>query len=144
MAQNDYQDDASILGEDRLFRRVHVTQLVRDDDTGLARVSSGAFKDKELSINIESVLSNAGVAVEACVHNHKAHKLVSITAADGRRFNQAVCRDSLPGDASHCLVYGPKNAKPVREGLRAAAKWVIPKIAPRFEEIEAEGRLDLT
>jgi len=140
MAQNDYQDDASILGEDKLFRRVHITQLVRDDDTGLARVSSGVFKDRELSINIESVLSNAGIAVEACLQTHRTHKLISITAEIGRQFNQAVCRDPLPGDVSHGLVCGSKNTKSVHEGLRTAAIWEIPISAPLYEEVEAERR----
>lgn len=95
MSQPVYDDDLSIRDEERLFRRVHVAQLVRDDDTGLVRVSSGVFKDKELSINIESLLVGAGNSAEACLQNHKAHKLISITAGDARRFDQTVCRDPL-------------------------------------------------
>jgi hypothetical protein len=55
-----FQDNASISDEERLFRRVHLLLLVRDDDTESVRVSSGAFKDKELSVNIESTLAAAG------------------------------------------------------------------------------------
>jgi hypothetical protein len=135
-----YQDDALIRDGERLFRRVHLTQLVKDEDTGLARVSSGAFKDKELSVNIESVLANAGNTAEACLQSHKAHKLISITAGNARQFNQAVCRDPLLGDPSHGLVCGSKNRSSIHDGLRAAAAWVIPPIAPPYDEIEAEKR----
>lgn len=93
-----YQDDASICDQDRLFRRVHILQLVKDDDTGLARVASGVFKDKELSINIESVLTDAGISSEVCLAKYKTHKLVSITAGDARQFTQAVCHDPIPDD----------------------------------------------
>lgn len=114
---------------------------MRDDDTGLARVSSGVFKDKDLSVNIESTLTNTGGSAETCLHNYKAHKLISITAENARQLNQAVCRDPLPGDLSHGLVYGSKNARNVHDGLRAMAAWVIPASAPRHEDILAEKRI---
>jgi hypothetical protein len=138
MSERLYQDDATICDGERLFRRVHITQLVRDDDTGLARVSSGVFKDKELSINIESVLSDAGSSAEACLHNYKTHILISITAGDARHFCQAVCYDPLPNDPSHGLVYGSKNKTSIHNGLRAAAVWAIPTTAPQYADIETE------
>lgn len=139
MSQPDYQDDASIRDNERLFRRVHVSQLVRDDDTGLARVSSGAFKDRDLSVHIESILTGAGESAATCLRNHKSHKLLSITAADARRLHQAVCHDPQPEDPSHGLVFGSKT-RSVQQGLRAAAAWVIPVAPPAYDEIESERR----
>jgi hypothetical protein len=136
-----FQDNTSIRDEERLFRRVHILLLVRDDDTGLARVSSGVFKDKDLSVNIETVLMDSGGSAESCLHDSSAHKLISITAQNARQLNQAVCRDPLPDDLSHGLVYGSKNARSVHDGLRAVAAWVIPAGAPRYEEIEAKRRI---
>lgn len=130
-----FEDNTSIRDEERLFRRVHNSQLVRDDDTGLARVSSGVFKDKDMSVNIESVLLDSGGSAESCLHDPKIQKLISITAQNARRLNQAICHDPLPGNLSHGLVYGSKNARPVHDGLRAASTWVIPASAPRYEEI---------
>jgi len=135
-----YQDDLSIPDEERLFRRVHLMQLVRDDDTGLARVSSGVFKDKELSINIESVLVSTGKSPALCLQSHNAHRLISVTAGVARQFSQALCCDPLPNDLSHGLVYGLKNKGSIHDGLRVASAWVIPTAAPRYEEIEAEKR----
>ena len=135
-----YQDDATIRDEERLFRRIHLRLLVRDDDTGLARVSSGAFKDKELSVCIESVLIENGRTSELCLQNYYAHKLMFITAGQARQFNQAVCHDPVPDDPSHGLVYGSKNNPKTYNGLCCAATWVIPNSAPRFDDIEAERR----
>jgi hypothetical protein len=136
-----FQDNKSIRDEERLFRRVHIRQLVKDDDTGLARVSSGVFRDKDLSVNIESVLIDLAGSFESCLHDSNAHKLISITAQNARQVGQAVCRDPLPTDLSHGLVYGSKNARSVHDGLRALAEWVIPTGAPPFEEIELERRM---
>jgi hypothetical protein len=138
MSEQVYEDDPSIKNEDRLFRRVHLAQLVNDDDTGLVRISSGVFKHKELSVNIESSLLNGGSSIETCLCGHQAHKLVFITAGNARRFEQAVSRDPLPNDPSHGLVVGSKNKRSIHDGLRAAAEWVIPPSAPTCEDIETE------
>jgi hypothetical protein len=134
MTPPDHQDDASIRDEERLFRRVHITQLVKDEDTGLTRISSSVFKDEELSVNIESALRMAGMLIEACLQNYNAHKLISITAGNARQFNQIVCRNPVPGNPSHGLVCGSKKSRRIRDGLRAAATWV------RHEDIETEKR----
>jgi hypothetical protein len=126
-----FQDDVSICDEERLFRRVHPTHLVRDEDSGTLRVSSAAFKDEELSVNIESILKLDGSAPEACLRKHPNHRLVAITAADARKFSQAVCRDPLPEDRSHGLVYGLKKKPSIHQGLRSAAIWVIPSSPPK-------------
>ena len=136
-----YQDDVSIRDDERLLRRVHIALLVRDDDTGLARVSSGVFKDRELSVHIESVLKEIGRSAESCLQNCNTLKLVSITAGNARQFNQAVCRKPIPNDPSHGLVYGSKNNPKIQNGLRAAAIWVIPNTAPLYVDIETEKRI---
>jgi hypothetical protein len=140
MSQPSRLDDVSIENEEKLFRRVHLSLLVRDEDTGLARISTGAFKDKELSVHLESVLTKVGLRPESCLRDHHAHKLISITARDARSFNQAVCRDPLPEDVSHGLVCGSKNNRKIQEGLRSAATWIIPTAAPNYDEIETERR----
>jgi hypothetical protein len=141
MTPPDYQDDTSIRDDERLFRRVHLTQLVKDEDTGLTRVSSSVFRDKELSVNIESALVTAGIPVEASLQNYNTHKLLFITAGAARRFDQAICRNPLPENPAHGLVYGSKSSKHIQNGLRTAAQWAIPATAPRYEDVEVERRL---
>jgi hypothetical protein len=60
MSLPDFTDDPSIAESERLLRRIHLKQIVKDEDTGLARISSGAFRDKELSVDIEKVLVSHG------------------------------------------------------------------------------------
>jgi hypothetical protein len=142
MSLPDRQDDLTIGNEERLFRRIHLTQIVKDEDTGQARVSTGAFRDKELSINIESVLLRNGDAIAACLRNHQGHKLVSFTVGQARQFQQIVCPDPEPPEnLSHGLFCGSKNSRRVLEGLRDAAQWVIPAQAPSNEDISREQRL---
>jgi hypothetical protein len=135
-------DDPTILDQDRLFRRVHLRQIVKDDDTGQARVSTSAFKDRELSINIESVLLENVETAEACLRNYRTHKLVSFTAGQARTLMQTVSRDPEPPDnLSHGLVCGSKSSRRVHEGLRDFATWVIPAQTPSYADIAEEKKL---
>lgn len=140
MCQRVYPDDPTLSDEERLFRRIHLKQLVIDDDTGLARISSSAFRDTELSINIESVLQSEGKTASACLKDNSAHKLVSITAGAARQHHQTVCRDPDPlhNNLSHGLVCGSKKERQVQQGLRDSADWVIPSRAPTFTNVLAE------
>lgn len=129
MCQSARQDDPTITDGDRLFRRIHPKQLVRDEDTGSLRVSSGAFRDRELSVNIESVLHVNNQTAADCLFNCSQHVLVCFTAGQVRDCQQIVCRDPLPLNPSHGLVLGSKSHG-VADGLRRAAVWVIPTQAP--------------
>ena len=104
---------------------------------------SAAFKDKELSINIESILIKGGDTVEACLHNHQGFKLASFTAGQARQLQQIVCSDPKLGNASHGLVCGPKSSKRVYGGLRDSAQWVIPALAPQYDDMSRK-RTDKT
>jgi hypothetical protein len=139
MCERDYPDDPTLGDAERLFRRVHITFLVPDDDTGLARISSGAFRDIDLSINIESILQSEGKGAGACVARYPTHRLVFINAGAARQHQQSVCRDPDPlhDNLSHGIVWGPKN-KHVRDSLRDLADWVIPAEAPPYTDVLAE------
>ena len=106
--------------------------------THYTRVSSGVFRAKELSVNIESVLKMQGCTPEACLRDYDkaAYSLVSITAGDARKLNQAVIRDPLPGNLSHGIVYGTKSNKKISEGLQATAVWVIPTMPPLVDDLK--------
>ena len=133
------EDNASIGNDEILLRRVPLLQLVLDEDTGLARISSGAFKHREMSINLESTMRDAGQAADTCLMGYPNQILSSVKAGEARRCNQAICRDPLPGDLSHGLVYGNKNGR-IPERLRAFAVWVIPSVPPLYQEIEQRKR----
>jgi hypothetical protein len=142
MCQTARHDDPTITNEERLLRRVPLYQIVKDEDTGYARISSGAFKEKELSVNLESVLLGGGGTVDACLQKHQGYKLVSLTAGQVRQLQQIVCPDPEPPDnVSHGLVCGSKNSRRVHEGLRDSAQWVIPPQAPLYADIAQEKKL---
>lgn len=138
MCQSARQDDPTITADEWLLRRVHPKQLVKDDDTGKARVSTSVFRDKELSINIESVLRSNNEMAADCLRNYSHHLLVCFTAGQARFYQQIVCRDPLPLNLSHGLVCGSKSSRRVLEGLRASAVWVLPTQAPEYTDIPAE------
>lgn len=141
MCQTARQDDLTVRNEERLFRRIHLCQIVKDEDTGCARFSSGAFRDKELSINIESVLLRGGETSDACLRKYQGYKLASFTAGQARQLQQIVCPDPEPPDnMSHGLVCGSKSSKRIHEGLRVSALWVIPAQAPRYDDIAHEKK----
>ncbi len=55
----DHTDDPSIPSQERLFRRINLLHMV-EGDAGRSRTSSAAFRERELSITLESVMSAAG------------------------------------------------------------------------------------
>ena len=138
MRQPVCQDDQTIEDGERLLRRVPASQIVRDDDTGKARISSGAFCDRELSVDIEAIFLKTGKRLDDYLLNFPGFRLVCVSAGCVRHHGQAVCRDPLPDNPAHALVCGSKNNKQVRNGLRDCADWVVPSEPPDYEVIERE------
>jgi hypothetical protein len=83
MAGRIYLDDPSIQPAERLFRRIPSTWIDWDEQ-GNALISSAAFKDGELSINLESVMTRDGRPPEDAIRNHPSYGLPAITAAHAR------------------------------------------------------------
>ena len=90
-----------------------------------------------MSINIDSALKNEGQKPEACLIGFPGQRLVSMQAGVARKYQQAICRDPLPGEISHGLVYGNKNGR-VPDKLRDAASWEIPAVPPAYDEVEKQ------
>jgi len=129
MSERVFADDPAIGDDERLFRRIHPTQVVPDEDSGLMRLSSAAFKDPEMSVDLETVLAAHGLPVEACLKGHEGHLLAALPAGGCRRLEQAVCPDPLPDNPAHGIVYGRKKGR-IPDRLREIATWVIPPTPP--------------
>lgn len=134
MATNHF-DDPGISDDERLLRRIHWSHLV-EGDASEARISTAAFKDQELSVNIESTMREAGRAPEDSLHNNPNNLLVSITARTCRSNDQIVGRDPVPSEPAHGYVFG-KKGRPIQRNLRDSAVWVVPKATPSWPDIEA-------
>ena len=119
-----FEDDPSIAGEERLFRRIPRT-WVDWDEQGNAAISSAAFKAEELSINIESIMIRDGRPPADAIRAYPGYGLAAITAAHARSLNQAVSPDPVEEEPAHGVVYGPKKRGGVAGKLRDGASWVI-------------------
>lgn len=124
-----FEDDPSIPGAERLLRRIPRTWIDWDED-GNAAISSAAFKDEELSVNIESLTVRDGRPPADVISNYPGYGLAAITAAHARSLEQAVARDPLPNEPAHGVVYGQKKRGGIGGKLRDGAVWVVPP--PQF------------
>jgi hypothetical protein len=126
-------DDPNIPDEGRLFRRLHLTHMV-EGDGGRSAVSSAAFRDTELSVNLEAVIQASGQAPEDSLKDHPNDLLMSLAAGACRRNGQIVGPDPQPREPAHGYVFG-KKSKSIQRALRDAARWIVPGTVPPWEEI---------
>jgi hypothetical protein len=120
-----FNDDPTIADDERLFPRIHPQQLVPDElQAGKLRVSSGAFRDEELSIIIESTLRQTGRLPLDLLRGHPTYSLVAITAAKARVQGQKVARDPVPEEPAHGVVFGKK--RKCASTLATDVEWIVP------------------
>ena len=124
-------DDPAIENEDGLLRRIHPNHIVPDDIGGY-RVSSAAFGDSQLSIDIHSILLAAGLNENECVRAYEGYGLVSITAGLARQQQQLVYKDPIPENPAHGIVDGKKSAS-VKKALVGQCQWVIDTRPPPID-----------
>jgi hypothetical protein len=118
-----FVDDETIEADEKLLRRIHPKQVVRDQDGGF-RPSSAAFTDAELSVDIESKMTELGRTHQSCLDGFENYGLVWFSAATARANEQAVCRDPIPENAAHGIVYGAKPTR-VKKQLVQGSTWIV-------------------
>jgi hypothetical protein len=132
MAEDPRQDDQTVLNDDRLLRRVQASpsQLVTEPD-GSKRPSSAVFKDRELSVNIKSVMVAQGKTAEEALAGFSGWYLTSIAAGSIRRYDSErqeshpIVRDSdPPNDPAHGLVLGKKTSAFANAMVRSH-QWIV-------------------
>ena len=129
----DHFDDPNISDEERLFRRINLIHIVEANEGG-ATVSSAAFRDTELSVNLEATMRAGGREPKDSLNAHPNDLLMSITAGLCRRHQQVVGPDPQPEEPAHGYAFG-KKTKSIQRALRDAAEWVVPEAAPSREEV---------
>jgi hypothetical protein len=117
-----FENDPTIPEDEDLLRRIHPSQ-VNWDESGDPGISSAAFDKLALSVNLASVMQEAGLEPRDAIRNHAGFGLAAITAAHARSLNQAVARDPIPDEPSHGIVYGEKT-RAIRRKLRDGARWI--------------------
>ena len=132
MATNHF-DDPNIPDAERLFRRIHLTHIV-EGACGRSEVSSAAFRDAELSVNLETVMRIAGREPQDSLKDNPNDLLMSLTAGVCRGSGQIVGPDPRPEEPAHGYAFG-KKSKSIQRSLRDAAGWIVPGAPPSWEEI---------
>lgn len=98
-------DDLTINDSERLWRRVHPTQIHTDTETGEPEVSSAAFSTREeISVSIADETN-----LTAFLRDYLQHSVVEFTAGAARAANCTIVRDPLPDDPAHALVCGSRS-----------------------------------
>lgn len=126
-----YHDDPSIGDEADLFRRVHPTQIIPDHTRRCMRISSAAFNDRSMSVDLADALQATGRGPETTLVGHPGHSLVSITARLARSQAQVIARDPLPDNEAHAVVFGRKPPT-IRRRLAEGSRWIIPRSPPSY------------
>lgn len=123
-----------IADETDLYRRVHPTQVVYDENVDRVVATSNAFKDPEMSVNVADDIERIGETPEYAVRKYPKHHLVAINSGFARSLDQDVRRDPIlageangvEGDQTHGLVLGKKTTSIARKFAKHATdRWVI-------------------
>jgi len=124
---SEYVDDASVSGDEKLWRNIPPWHIVRGKD-GKLRASSAAFCDSEdgspMSVTLQSLAYERGLPAESAIKGLKGFALAAITAGLARSRGQGIQRDPVPENPAHALVFG-KKTKSTRTAFAVGATWVI-------------------
>jgi hypothetical protein len=116
-------DKKDIPDECGLLRRVTPSQVVLDNNLGRRRLSSGAFRDRQLSVDAECLLLNAGLDWTFSLKNYRQFFLVRILAVDARQNAQVVEHRPVPDNDFHTEIIGRKTGT-ICNALRLVAEWI--------------------
>jgi hypothetical protein len=107
-------DDGSIPNDAGLLRRIHPDHVIEDKNLGRRRPMSGAFTDKEMSVDAEPILRQHGLDLSFSLRNWPTFSLARFHAGDARAKGLSVvhdpCPDEQPDNPAHTLVIGTTEA----------------------------------
>jgi hypothetical protein len=134
-AQADNPDNA-VADDDGLLRRVHPKQLVCDKNLGRCRPASGAFKDKEMSVDAEPILHANGLDWRFSLRHSSAFSLVRFPAREARAKGLRVVHrprpQEQPDNPAHTEVIGTTDA--IARHFAIVCEWV--HLEPKRERVE--------
>jgi hypothetical protein len=116
----------AIPNDTGLLRRIHPKQVVRDKILGRCRPASGAFKDKEMSVDAESILHAHGLDWRFSLRHFPGFSLVRFPAGEVRARGLKIVYMSRPPEQpdnpAHAHVIGTTEA--VARDLAVLSTWV--------------------
>jgi len=128
MAGPSFEDDATIPDEADLWRRIHPSWVIPDQNIGSLRVSSAAFDDSPdgspLSMLLADIVRETGRSESDVLVGFQDYSLAALKAADARTNGQKVSPTPTKGEPAHVSVAGPKT-KSTKRGMARASRWVV-------------------
>jgi hypothetical protein len=123
-------DETPIPDETALYRRINpdpaAPHLVWDDNLNCRRISTGAFRDPDLSVVLGDRLEALQRQPETVLDGYADYYLVVFRAraATDADPGLTVLRDPTPSEPAHGAVRGKKR-KPVMRAIARACEWVV-------------------
>jgi len=140
----DHADDPSIRNCSELWRRVHPTHFIFDQNLGRMRPTSQAFTDSKdgtpMSVLQARVVAATNRDEYSVLRNHPGYALVAFTARLARQLGQGVEPNPLPDEPAHTYVFGDKKKKAVKEAFAKNAVWVAKPDANNRVEVPENSR----
>jgi hypothetical protein len=115
-------DDGSIADDHDLLRRVRPDQVIDDQNLGIRRPSSAAFKDPKLSADSEHILSQSGLDWRVSLQSHAGYSLARLKAGVPREQGLPVIHKPLESNLAHVEVHG-KKTQGIANSLVASCSW---------------------
>lgn len=119
-----YTDDPTIPDDADLWRRIHPTHIIFDDNQGRVRPTSQAFTDSSNGSPMSVVIATECGGPDRVLAGYERYGLASFKARVARESGLGIVRDPLPDQPAHALVFGPKSKK-VQSQLAKATEWVV-------------------
>jgi|SRR3954471_16831323 len=124
MARGATDDDATVLDDEILWRRVPPWHVVPDQNRVGRTVSSAAFDDDTDGNPMSVVLAGGADGPEAVLVGHEGFGLAGFRVSLARELGLGVRRDPTESEPAHAVVVGRKSHG-VRKRLRAGSRWVL-------------------
>jgi hypothetical protein len=106
-----------------LLRRINPVHIVADANTGRKRLSSGAFRDRQMSVDAECLLTADGLDWTYTTKGYANYFLVRFTTGFARQQQQIVDHKPLAADPYHAEVIGRKS-DPICNAFRESVTWI--------------------
>jgi hypothetical protein len=116
-------NDPQIGDSTALWRRIHPTWFVWDENIGRRRVSSQAFDNSRDGSGTSVVIATEST-LRSMMAGYDSYGLAELTAGSARALRQGVRRVPLDGVDGHAQIEGTKTT-PVKRGLANASRVLI-------------------
>ena len=112
-------DDETVPDEEGLYRRISCRWYV--EKRGVMKVSSGAFKTEQLSVDLSSLTTPEQTFSRA---EEPTVGVVSFAAGLARKEGKVIVRQPERANPAHAIAYGRISSGGARR-LRNASEWVF-------------------